>query len=130
MSVADRQGDCIYSSDGQPMVTACRFPSPMPPCTYCDAESTRACDAEGRGRFGRCGTLMCERHSTKVGNHHDLCRGHATGDHLATIRRGETATNIWWEMVETKAVPIPGTEHRLFETDRRLGVEPDDEVTL
>jgi hypothetical protein len=33
-------------------------------------------------------------------------------------------------MVETKAVPIPGTEHRLFETDRRLGVDPDDEVTL
>jgi Universal stress protein family len=44
-----------------------------------------------------------------VGEHHDLCREHATGDHLETIKRGETATKVWWEIVETKAVPIPIT---------------------
>jgi hypothetical protein len=60
MSVSDRHGECLYDSAGEPMVTACKFPNPRPPCTYCDAESTRACDAPGPGRFGRCGTLMCE----------------------------------------------------------------------
>jgi hypothetical protein len=127
MSVSDRHGDELYSVGGEPMTTACRFPTQRPPsAAYCNTESTRACDAAGRGR---CGTLMCERHSTKIGNHHDLCREHATGDHLETIRRGETATNVWWEIVETRAVSIPGTERPLSVADRIPGVvDPDDEL--
>jgi hypothetical protein len=129
MSASDRHGDCLYDTDGQPMLIACAVPRRRPPCTYCDTESTRACDAPGRGRFGRCGTPMCGNHSAKVGKHHDLCREHAAaGDHAEMIRGGETATNVWWEIVETKAAPIPGTAHRLFETGHRLGVDPDDEV--
>ena len=62
-------------------------------------------------------------------NHHDFCRQHATaGDRLALVRAGETATNVWWEMVETEAVPIPGTQRPLSEADRVPGVtDPDDE---
>jgi hypothetical protein len=65
MSVSDRHGDELYSVGEEPMTTACRFATQRPPCAYCNTESTRACDAEGRGRFGRCGTRMCERHSAK-----------------------------------------------------------------
>ena len=72
--------------------------------------------------------LMCGRHSTRVGEHHDLCREHAAGDHLETIRRGETATNVWWEVVEKKSMPISGAECRLIETNRRLRVDLDGEL--
>lgn len=47
MSISDRMGDTLYSVDGEPMVTACRggdWPA-MPPCAYCEEESTRTCDA-------------------------------------------------------------------------------------
>jgi hypothetical protein len=73
---------------------------------------------------------MCLAHTTPVGQYHDLCREHAAaGDHRETIRRGETATNVWWERVETHAVPIPGTECPLSEADRIPGViDPDDEL--
>jgi hypothetical protein len=43
-----------------------------------------------------------------VGDHHDLCREDAAGDHLDTIRRGETAQNVWWEIVETLG-RVPGS---------------------
>jgi hypothetical protein len=124
MSESNRQGDTFFAAEGQPMVTACPMAPerPMPPCAYCETESTLACDADGAGPWGRCGVRMCERHSTKVGNHHDLCREHATGDHLETIRRGDTAQNVWWEIVQTRAVPIPGTERPLSEADRISGV--------
>jgi len=57
-------------------------------------------------------------------------RAHAAaGDHLELIRRAETATNVWWEMVETKAVPIVGTERPVAEVDRIPGIiDPDDEL--
>jgi hypothetical protein len=63
-----------------------------------------------------------------VGDHHDLCREHAGGEHLAAIKAGETSQNVWWETVETKAVPIPGTARTRPEADRIRGVvDPDDE---
>jgi hypothetical protein len=108
MSESNRHGDVFYAVDGQPMFTGCRM-SPtkaMPRCAYCGAESTRCCDAAGVGRMGRCGARLCEEHTTPVGQYHDLCREHAEADHLETLRRGETAQNLWWEIVETRAVPI------------------------
>jgi hypothetical protein len=112
MSESNRHGDVFYGVDGQPMFTGCRmFPTKaMPRCAYCEAESTRRCDAEGAGPLGRCGVRMCETHTTRVGQHHDLCREHGVGDHLETLKRGDTAQNVFWEIVEAKAVPIPGTE--------------------
>jgi hypothetical protein len=71
----------------------------MPPCAYCDSESTRTCDADGAGPWGRCGVRMCETHTTRVGQHHDLCREHGVGDHLETLKRGDTAQNVFWEIV-------------------------------
>ena len=73
---------------------------------------------------------MCTEHTTRVGNDHDLCREHAAaGDHRETIRGVETATNVWWERVETHAVPIAGTERPLSEADRIPGViDPDNEL--
>jgi hypothetical protein len=112
MSISDRRGDCFYTVDDQPMVTACHgddWPA-MPPCAYCATESTRTCDAPAdrpRGsHWGRCGRRMCEAHSIRVGEHHDLCREHPGGDRLATLRAGDTAERVHWEIIETKAVPI------------------------
>src|SRR5262249_51859239 len=117
----------IYGVDGRPMVTACSA-GPTPACAYCDTESTRTCDAEGAGRWGRCGLRMCEAHTTRVGEHHDLCREHAAGDQTDAIRRGETSHHGWWGGIQTKAVPIPGTARRPSEMDRIPGViDPDDE---
>lgn len=110
MSDSNRAGVVIYSWDGKLMWIACSHGlHAMPPCAYCRSESKRSCDAPGRGAWGRCGLRMCEAHTTRVGEHHDLCREHAEGDRLATIKAGDLAQKIWWEVVETKALPIPGT---------------------
>lgn len=132
MSESNRQGDAIYAASGEPMVTACRMGNggrPMPPCAYCTAESTRTCDAEGSGGWGRCAVRMCQAHTTRVGKHHDLCCEHAGGDQLETLRRGDTGQRVFWERVETTAVPIPGTERPLLEDERIAGaIDPDDEL--
>jgi hypothetical protein len=133
MSISDRNGDSLYRADGEPMVTACRLGRPMPLCAYCSAESTRACDAPATVRrgspWGRCGKRMCKAHAVRVGEHHHLCREHADGDPLATIKAGDTAANVFWEVIETKAVPIPGTSRPLTSDDRIAGVrDPDDEA--
>lgn len=102
----------------------------MPSCAYCETESTRTCDAKGAGPWSRCGVRMCQAHTTRVGHNHDLCREHAAGDHLEAVKRGETAHHVFWEIVETTPVPIPGTERPLSEADRIPGVvDPDDELT-
>src|SRR5688572_17873506 len=107
MSISDRNGDCLYGADAEPMVTACRFGMPMPFCAYCSAESTRACDAPAtvhRGSlWGRCGKRMCTAHAVRVAEHHHLCREHAAGDRMATIEAGDVAASVFWEIVETKA---------------------------
>ncbi len=72
---------------------------------------------------------MCEAHAIRVGEHHDLCREHAGGDRLATLKAGDTAERVHWEIVETKAAPIPGTSRPLTSDDRIAGVlDPDDEI--
>ena len=111
MSESNRAGDVVFAWDRKPMWIACRLDvEAMPPCAYCRSESTRSCDAPGNGGWGRCGVRMCKAHTTKVGEHHDLCRQHAQRDRLAMIKAGEVAQNVWWEIVETKAVPIPGPD--------------------
>jgi hypothetical protein len=130
MSMANRCADVHYSADGEVLFSACRgdrWPA-MPPCTYCDTESTRTCDAPGAKFGGRCGVRMCGTHTTRVGEHHDLCREHAQGDPGATLKEGDRSYHVWWEIIETKAVPIPGTARPLEPHDRIPGVrDPDDE---
>lgn len=135
MSISDRQSDTLYSVDGEFLMSRCRMGlmGPQPPCAYCTTESTRKCDApavEGfKGRHGRCSRPLCKRHTMRVGEHHDLCREHATGDHVATLKAGDVAQGVWWEIVETKAVPIPGTGRPRDFRDRLPGiVDPDDEA--
>ena len=134
MSESNRNGDAIYAVNGEPMMTACRSPlgATRPPCAYCEKTSTRACDAPAairrQGRWGRCWRPMCEAHTARVGERQDLCREHAIGDQVATLKAGDTAHWVWWEIVETKTVPIPGTERALEASDRIPGIlDPEDE---
>src|SRR5687767_8507454 len=109
MSISDRQSDTIHSVDGKYLLSACRMGQmgPQPPCAYCTTESTLACDAPAveprHGSFGRCWRPLCELHTTRVGEQHDLCREHATGDHHSALKAGDTAQAVWWEIVETTA---------------------------
>jgi hypothetical protein len=135
MSISDRHSDTIHSFDGKYLLSACRMGlmGPQPSCAYCTTESTRACDARAvdprYGRHGRCARPLCKQHTTQVGEHHDLCREHATSDYAATVRGGDVAQAVWWEIVETTAIPIPGTERPRDDSDRLAGVvDPDDGV--
>jgi hypothetical protein len=71
-------------------------------------------------------TIIQRRRGRK---HHDLCREHAAaGDYSKLILRGETAANVWWEIVETKAAPIPGTTRCHYRPIAGLEWNLDDEV--
>jgi len=107
MAIAGRSCETYYGLDGEALVIACTIPAPRPSCAYCNEEGSRLCDAPGKAEWGRCGQLMCQTHARAVGRYHHLCREHATGDHWATIRAGLTATNVFWEIVQTKAIPLP-----------------------
>src|SRR5256885_2005327 len=134
MSESNRHGEVIYDADGRPSVTACRppFAGRRPRCAYCEAESTRACDAPAarprEGRWGRCWRPMCEAHTARIGERHDLCGEHAVDDLAAVLRVGDRAHNVFWEVVETNAAPIAGIERPREPRDRIPGVlDPDDE---
>jgi hypothetical protein len=48
----------------------------------------------------------------------------------AALKAGDTAERVFWEIVETKAVPITGTSRPLTFDDRIAGVvDPDDEAS-